>query len=110
MFHVEKQGSVDVIICGGPLNEEHIEDFREAVDPCFVGQPKIVLDLGDVPMVDSRGLESLLDIQDELESLGAAVKLAAMGQVCRDTLRATGVGERFETFETVKSAIGSFSR
>ena len=110
MFPSDKQGAVDIVSCSVPLNKEHSEDFQQATKSCLQGQPMLVLDLGDTPLVDSSGLEALLDLQEEVEALGGAVKLAAAGRLCRDALKATGVGERFEEFDTVKAAIGSFSR
>lgn len=110
MFRTEQQGAVNIVSCGAPLNREHIDDFRQAMDGCRNGQPRLVLDLADVALFDSDGLESLLDLQEEVEALGGAVKLAAAKTLCQDALRATGVGDRFELFDTVKAAVGSFSR
>ena len=110
MFQTEAQGAVHVVTCGGPLNHENVTDFRENIDKCLGGQPMIVLDLGESALIDSSGLESLLEVQEEVETLGGSVKLAAAGSLCQDALRATGISDRFEQFDTVKAAIGSYSR
>ena len=110
MFRTERQGTVEVVICGAPLNRENVAAFNSTVTSCLSGQPKLVLDLGNVALLDGEGLETLLDLQDELELLGGMVKIAAVGNVCEDALKVTGIGDRFESFDTVKAAVGSFSR
>jgi anti-anti-sigma factor len=111
MFQANKQGAVDIVQCDAPLNKDHLDDFHVATRPCTVhGQPMIVLDLADTNLVDSAGLESLLDLQEQVEHLGGTIKLAAAPALIADVLRITGVGDRFETFTTVKAAVGSFSR
>jgi len=111
MFQTNKQGVVDIIRCDAPLNKDHLEDFHSTTRICTDhGQPMIVLDLADTNLVDSSGLESLLDLQEQVERLGGTVKLAGAPALITDVLRIAGVGDRFETFTTVKAAVGSFSR
>ena len=40
------------------------------------GQPLIVLDLQGVALIDSAGLELLLDVQEKCQRMGGALKLA----------------------------------
>ena len=68
----------------------------------------VVLDMSDVPLMDSAGLDALLDISDAVLLKGGAVKLAALTQLCADVLRVTGVAGHFETYKEVKIAVGSF--
>jgi anti-anti-sigma factor len=111
MFSVEQQGAVQIIRCRAALTAEHAESLRTTAEACFGGgRPMLVLGLREVPLTDSRGLETLLDLQDEAERLGGSVKLAAPSALTADALRITGVGERFESFETVKAAAGSYAR
>ena len=60
--------------------------------------------------MDSAALEVLLDVQESFDRHGGTLKLAAAGALCRDILRATGVSSRFEMFDDVNSAVGSFAR
>lgn len=110
MFHVEQQGAVEIVACGVALNADNAEELKETVQSRLLHQPQFVLDFTDVSVVDSSGLEALLDVQDQVEGLGGAVKLAVVGRLCEDALRITGVGRRFEKFDTIKAAVGSFSR
>lgn len=109
MFSVESQGAVDVVKPMAPLDQENSAEFLETVATGLsAGKPMVVLDMGDIPLIDSAGLDSLLDFQDTLQDRGGAVKLAAATQLCQEVLRITGVDQRFETYDEVKTAVGSF--
>jgi anti-anti-sigma factor len=72
------------------------------------GQPRLVLDLQGVALMDSAGLELLLDTHDDCQRMGGAMKLANPGALCGEVLKMTGVGARFEVFGDTGSAIRSF--
>ncbi len=111
MFQRTKQGAVDVIAGEMPLTREYAGDLASVIDQCLDhGQPMAVLDMQKIPLLDSAGLERLLDGQDEFLKRGGMLKLAAPSPLCRDILVATGVGANFEIYGDVKSAVGSFLR
>ena len=111
MLKFELQGAVEVIAPEIALNQENIEQLTSVIDEkSFTGQPMVVIDMTDVPLVDSAGLEALLDFQQELRESAGTLKLAGLTQLCEDIFRVTGVAERFETFVDAKAAIGSFVR
>ena len=111
MYEHSKQGAVNVIRGSDPLNADHVE-FFEATLARFGdgGQPHVVFDMQSVPLVDSAGLELLLDIQERFRLRGGTLKLAAVNPLCREILKVTGVGPRFEIFPDSGSAVGSFLR
>jgi hypothetical protein len=51
-----------------------------------------------------------LELQERCFQTSGDLQLAAVGGLCRDAFSITGVGERFEMFADVPSAVGSFSR
>jgi hypothetical protein len=53
-------------------------------------------------------LELLLDFQEKCQRMGGALKLANAGALCREVLKATGVGARFEIFRDTGGAVRSF--
>lgn len=109
MFQRSKQGVIDVIGADEPLTRDHVEQLQETVRECLTeGQPRAVFDLQQVPLIDSAGLEALLDARDEFERRGGALKLAAPSSLCQEILSITGVACQFETYGEVKAAIGSF--
>jgi len=111
MFQVESQGAVDVIAPSVSLNTESIEQLADTIEQGLSeGQPMVVLDMSDVQLIDSSGLETLLDAQQALRLKGGAIKLACLSQLCKDVLRVTGVSEQFDTFRDVKEAVRSYLR
>lgn len=109
MFAVKSQGAVEVIVPNVPLKGEYVDELRETVQHCVGdGIPMLVLNLHDVPLLDSAGLESLLDAQDVVERRGGTVKLASATPLCEDILRVSGIGQQFEVFSDEKSAVRSF--
>jgi anti-anti-sigma factor len=111
VFERVTQGAVDVIQGNLPLNVDHLEDVNALLKECARhGQPYVVLDLEKVPLIDSAGLERLLDAKEEFRRLGGALKLAAPNPLCDEILSVTGVGGSFEIFPEATSAVGSFVR
>ncbi len=109
MFAIRCQGAVEVIVPNVPLTGEHADELRETVQHCLSdGLPMVVLNLHDVPLIDSAGLESLLDIRDSVHSRGGSVKLAALTPLSQEILRVSGVVEHFEVFPDDKAAVRSF--
>jgi anti-anti-sigma factor len=109
MFTHKQQGAVDVIGGGDRISGEHVAGLASALEARLgTGQPQIVLDLNGVALIDSAGLELLLDYQEKCQRMGGALKLANAGALCREVLKATGVGARFEIFRDSGGAVRSF--
>jgi len=109
MFKCAKQGVVNVISGDDPLNADSLSDVTRLLDECIAeGQPRIVIDLQSIPLIDSAGLELLLDVYDQCARRGGALCLAGPNDLCHDILRITGVAERSEIYEDALSAVGSF--
>jgi anti-anti-sigma factor len=109
MFEHKRQGAIDVIGGGERISGEHVAELAAAFDECVKrGQPRVVLDLQGVALVDSAGLELLLATQEEYQRTGGALKLANPGALCAEVLKVTGVGAKFEVFSDSGSAVRSF--
>ncbi len=109
MFRIECQGAVEVVSTNVPLNHESAADLSKTMlTERLGGKPMLVLDMTDVSLIDSAGLDVLLEIQDALQDRGGTVKLAAASPLCREILRITGVDEHFDLYTDVKTAVGSF--
>jgi anti-anti-sigma factor len=104
MFEIRRQGAVQVLTGDEPINAATISQLDAH------GQPKVVIDLERVPLLDSAGLEWLVDTAEKCFQRGGQVQLAAPTALCGDILRITGVGEQVEVFDDVTSAVRSFSR
>ncbi len=109
MISVEPQGAVDVVRLSGPLNHENADQLVETVQTGLTdGQPMVVLDMSDVPLLDSAALDALIEIHDWTLQKGGVVKLASLTPLCGEVLRVTGVDGHFQMFRDVKVAVGSF--
>ncbi|HUG89652.1 MAG TPA: STAS domain-containing protein [Planctomycetaceae bacterium] len=111
MYEHSKQGAVDVITGDEPLNLDAVDRVSRLLEDCIGrGQPRIVLDFGGVALIDSAGLELLLDARQRCGQRGGRLQLAALSPLCHDILDVTGLASEFETFDDVLSAVGSFAR
>lgn len=111
MFERITQGVVDVVRGDRPLNAESAPQVRKMLEDCAAnGQPFVVLDLENVPLLDSAGLELLVEFREDYALLGGALKLASPNGLCREILTVTGLDESFEVLDNALSAVGSFVR
>jgi anti-anti-sigma factor len=111
MYERFRQGAVEVVRSDAPLHAETVDSFRSVMDQLKAGgRRNVVLDLRKVPLVDSAGLEALLDSLDEFRARGGSLKLLAPNPLVREILTVTGVEQFFEVFGDEVSAVGSFTR
>lgn len=103
------QGTVDVVRVDDAMVSEHLQPLSDVLKELLEqGQPRTVLDMQEVPLVDSEGLELLLDTQIDFERRGGALKLAAPNPLCKDILSISGLANQLEIHSDVKTAVGSF--
>lgn len=111
MFERSRIGAVHIIRGTDALNMQCAAALAAILDDYLVGgQPRVVLDLEKVPLIDSAGLELLLDYQDRCVARGGVMKLAAPNPLCRDILTVTDVISRFEVLADSVAAAGSFAQ
>ena len=102
-------GSVEVITIRGALVEEDATRFSEEVRKSATGQnPRLVLDMREVPYLDSEALEGLTDACDLLDDRCSKLRLATVSQTVREVLQLIGLSGRFQFFEKVDDAVRSF--
>lgn len=111
MFERSRHGAVDVIAIRDPLNADSAQEMGPVVDDVLGrGQPRLVIDLERVPLINSDGLEFLVELHERSRRRGGAVKLSSPTPLCRDILVITGLDAQFEIFSEMISAVGSFSQ
>lgn len=105
---VRQHGVAVVLRPQGALVGEDVDQFQQAVAGALGGKSgRVVVDLSEVPYLDSRGIESLLALS---ASGGTPPTLAALGDTCREALDLTDVLARLCVFDTVENAIRSQKR
>lgn len=109
MLERNTQGTIDVVRGDDALISERLEQLSDLLQECLEqGQPQAVLDMGDAPLIDSAGLELLLNAQTDFQRRGGVLKLAAVNPLCEEILSVSGVADHFEIHSDVKAALGSF--
>ena len=104
-----KSGAVTVLRPDGPLAGEDAEQFRvRFMEAVHEHLGRVVLDASVIPVVDSRGLEALVDITAEVSSSGQYLKLCGANDTIREVFELTGLSSQFEHFEDATSAVRSF--
>jgi|YelNatPaOPRAMG01_1025707.scaffolds.fasta_scaffold06559_1 anti-sigma B factor antagonist len=72
------------------------------------GHQKIVLDLGEVPFMDSTGIGELVAAYTSARNRGAALKLARLTRRIKDVLDIAQLSAVFESYESLEEAVQSF--
>lgn len=109
MFSRKKQGAIDVVCGNEPLVGDSLQSATDVLEKCLgEGLPRAVFDMHEIALINSEGLEMLVDMKEVFEQRAGMLKLAGLNPLCRDILAATGLDEQFEVFPEVKRAVGSF--
>jgi anti-anti-sigma factor len=104
-----QHGTVVVLVPEGALIQEDIEEFARHVRECFnAGNAKVVLQMNNVPFIDSAGLEILLALYGQAMALGGELKVSAPTDIGRDILRATRMDNVLEVHDSTPEARRSF--
>ena len=104
----EDNGPVSVLSITGDLSVDEADRFqREALQRFDHDVRDFVLDLESVDFIDSRGLESLLWLQDKCTELLGQVRLAACPDHIYKVLEVTRLRTRFDCHPDVDTAVSS---
>ncbi|NLW87357.1 MAG: STAS domain-containing protein [Planctomycetes bacterium] len=103
----ESYGHAVILILKGDLLEDAIEPLRQAVDHQLANKEviDIVLNLENVPFIDSKAMEYLLDLQDKLAERLGQVRFVKCDENIRKILEITRLDSVFEVFDDVTEAV-----
>ena len=105
----QQRGAVLVVRPAGPLTVVEAEMFKGRIRELIrENLGRVVIDASALPYVDSKGLESLADIAQELAHGGKGLKLCAANATIQQVIELTGLAPQFEHFEDANSAVRSF--
>jgi len=85
---------------------EHLSDFTGNL--LNQGAQKIVVDLNDIPQIDSSGISVLVKLSISLARKGGGLHLVCGPGRVRDALTVTRLVEAIPTFETITAAAAAF--
>lgn len=107
----QPQGHVTVLLPHGPLVADELPDFRRSLqDAVSAKGRRVVVDMSDVPYLDSGAIELLLESCSVRLAPPQRPKLAALTETCLEALELTDTLPRLEVFDTVDNALRSCQR
>ncbi|MER6469756.1 STAS domain-containing protein [Streptomyces collinus] len=93
-----------ITVCGELDDDTGLVLQHQLAGQVVHGRRHLVLDLADVPFMDSSGLRVIVRTINEMRNVDGSVSLAAPTQVVRRVLDLTGVGMTCRIFDTVDEA------
>ena len=111
MWEKKRHGAVDIVSGDDTLTIDQVDGLRRILTECVEGgQPRVVLDCQQIPLIDSAGLELLLDIREACARRAGQFRLAGVNALCADILQVTGLISLFEIHADSVVAAGSFAQ
>jgi anti-sigma B factor antagonist len=109
-IHERAIGDVMIIDVNGRMTlGEGQEMLRDKVNSLIQqGHRKLVLNLAEVPYIDSAGLGEIVRTYTTVSHQGGALKLLNLTKRIQDLLAITKLLAVFETFDAEADAVGSF--
>lgn len=108
---VLKQADVQVLRLRGRLTlGEAVDAFRSALEQSMAnGDTQIMVNLAEVPLMDSSGIGVLVRSQSSARAQGGSIKLVQPTPYTLKTLKMVGLLELFEVYDSEEEAAASFS-
>ena len=102
----EDYDHVSVVALTGELTVDSVDLLRKQIDQRLERKVRFfVLDLEYATFIDSKGLESLLWIQEQCDERLGQVRLCKPDETCQKILQITRLDGRFDVFSDVTEAV-----
>ena len=110
-INIRKRSQVQVVQLRGHLRMgAAVDSLRQAMEESVgSGDTRIVINLSEVPMIDSSGIGLLVRLLASTKELGGNVKLLQPSKFAVQTLRLVGLLNLFEVYDAEDAAVESFS-
>jgi anti-sigma B factor antagonist len=105
----QQHGAVKILKPQGALVEADAAALKgRLMEALSVNHGRFILDLSATPFVDSKGLEALLDVTEEMGRSGQTLRLCAANKTIREVLDLTDLSGHFDQFDDITAAVRSF--
>jgi len=110
-INVRKRSEVQVVQLRGQLRMgPAVDSLRQTMEEAVAaGDTRFVINLSEVPMIDSSGIGLLVKLLASIKQRGGNLKLLQPSKFAIQTLRLVGVLNLFEVFDAEDAAVESFS-
>jgi len=110
-INVRKRGEVQLIQLRGALRMgPAVDGLRQTMEEALSnGDTRLVLNLAEVPMIDSSGIGLVVRFLASTKQRGGDIKLVQPSKFAIQTLRLVGVLNLFQVFDTDDAAVESFA-
>lgn len=110
-INLRKRSQVQVVQLKGQLRlGDAVDDLQRTVNESLAeGDARFVVNLSEVPMIDSSGIGLLVRFLASAKKRGGSVKLVNPSSFAQKTLRLVGVLNLFEVYEDDEQAVASFN-
>ena len=110
-INVRKRAQVQVVQLRGALRTgPAVDGLRQTIEEALGGgDTRIVINLAEVPMIDSSGIGLLVRFLASTKQRGGNIKLVQPSKFAVQTLRLVGVLNLFQIFESDDAAVESFA-
>src|SRR5438552_3164552 len=106
---VEHMGDVTVVtINAESLDASNADDFRQEIAPILESSPRVVLALGRVQFVDSRGCGILLSCLKTVAAAGGDLKLCEVAKPVRAVFELIRLHRICQILDTKEAAVQAF--
>ena len=92
------------------LDVSNADDFRQEMEPVLRDYHKVVLDMGRVQFVDSRGAGSLLSCLKNVTESGGDLKLCGVTKPARTVFDLIRLHRICEIVDTKEQAVAAFKK
>ncbi len=98
-FRVQRTESEDctVVECFGKLTSENVPLLKETMRGAWEKKKRVVLDLKEVPMMDSSGLGAVVTLHVSARTRGCKLEVVNAGKQITDLFSMTNVLSLFES-------------
>jgi anti-sigma B factor antagonist len=110
-INVRRHSQVQVVQLRGPLRMgSAVDSLRQTIEDALGGgDTRILINLSEVPMIDSSGIGLLVKFLVSAKQRGGNIKLVQPSKFAVQTLRMVGVINLFEIYDSDDAAIESFA-
>lgn len=110
-INVRKRSQVQLVQLRGPLRMgPAVDSLRQTMEEAIAnGDARMVINLAEVPMIDSSGIGLLVRFLASTKQRGGNIKLVKPSKFAVQTLRLVGVLNLFEIYDNDDAATESFT-